>query len=271
MADTLFNYKKKKIMKREFDFYQDVKVTVWARQKFTIEAESKEEALNMVESYKTKDIGASDDSCLIWDTEWMTETWEDISPEENGGCATIELYDAETKEKLGDNSRILIGYQIDFEDKDWPEGLFSFQVFRTKQDAIDYLQDNQIEGYENRLVEIYKGNIEEPSFLGRKIREFGKNEQVLVYGTEDDPYSAIIETEVQVEYDEDLVMVHPVRKDGCSAMDWKEVEAVYIYQKAPGKVCPECGKSLYIEHNDEIDYPYFCPECDENFYKIQAI
>ena len=38
--------------KKEFEFYQDVKVTVWARQKFTIEAESKEEALKMVEKFK---------------------------------------------------------------------------------------------------------------------------------------------------------------------------------------------------------------------------
>ena len=63
---------------KEFEFYQDVKVTVWARQKFTIEAESKEEALKMVEKFKKEDIGASGDSHLIWDTEWMTETWEDI-------------------------------------------------------------------------------------------------------------------------------------------------------------------------------------------------
>ena len=43
--------------KKEFEFYQDVKVTVWARQKFSVEAESKEEALKMVEEFKIKDIG----------------------------------------------------------------------------------------------------------------------------------------------------------------------------------------------------------------------
>lgn len=89
--------------KKSFEFYQDIKVTCWVRQKFSVESESKEEALKAVEKYKTNDISTSDESHLIWDTEWLTETWEEILVEDNDYCATIELYDAESKEMIGDN------------------------------------------------------------------------------------------------------------------------------------------------------------------------
>lgn len=259
--------------KKSFEFYQDVKVTVWARQRFTIEAESKEEALKEVEKFKTEDIGTSEESHLIWDTEWMTETWEDIPVEDNGGGATIELYDVETKVKLGDNSmkeqRELIGYQIDFGEDEWPEGLFSFQVFRTKQDVEDYIFFHELsEKYYDRIVEIQEGDIEEPSFLGTRMRKFGKNEEVMV----DDGlhyYAAIVEVDLTMEDDCETMPVFPVGPDGkCTSP--VDVEAGSVYKKAPGMVCPKCGKPLYIEHNDEIDYPFFCPECDENFYGIEV-
>ena len=34
------------------------------------------------------------------------------------------------------------------------------------------------------------------------------------------------------------------------------------------KVCPHCGNSLYL--SDLPQYSYVCPECDENFYNIEA-
>lgn len=76
-----------------FDFYQDVKVTIWARQKFSIEAESYEEALKQVEKYKTEDASANANGGPDCDIEWLYDTWEPLTPEENGGEPTIELYD----------------------------------------------------------------------------------------------------------------------------------------------------------------------------------
>lgn len=89
---------------KEFRFYQDVKVKTWVRQSFSVEAESKEEALKMVERFKTEDIGSSDEQNLIYDTEWITEAWEEMSVEDNGGFSTIELYDNEFREFLGGNA-----------------------------------------------------------------------------------------------------------------------------------------------------------------------
>ena len=73
-----------------FRFKQDVKVTVWIRQSFTIEGENKEDALKEVERFKTKDVAGEIDD-VEYETLWDTE--ELMLPEEDGGLHTIELYD----------------------------------------------------------------------------------------------------------------------------------------------------------------------------------
>lgn len=74
----------------KFRFKQDVKVTVWVRQSFTIEAENKEDALKKVERFKTVDVTSE-----ILDVELKTlrDTEELMLPEENDNQCTIELYD----------------------------------------------------------------------------------------------------------------------------------------------------------------------------------
>lgn len=84
----------------EYSFYQDVKVEIWQRKYFTIEADSKEEALEKVEEYKRMD--ASEDY-IVGHSEYLYETERVLSPEENDGDATIELYDEETEICLGTN------------------------------------------------------------------------------------------------------------------------------------------------------------------------
>ena len=38
----------------------------------------------------------------------------------------------------------------------------------------------------------------------------------------------------------------------------------------PNAFCPRCGSPLYAETELEIDYPYVCRECDENFYSFEV-
>ena len=261
--------------KKEFEFYQDVKVTVWARQKFTIEAESKEEALKEVEKFKTEDIGSSDDSHLIWDTEWMTETWEDIPVEENGGCATIELYDADTKEMLGDNavskelsamkeSRKVLGYQIHDDEGNLPDDLFSWMVFEKREDAEAYIQFYKLDGF--HISEYNEGDIEEPTFIGYRILKKGER----VYNFDSSPNQedlrgwATVCADVFAMYADQVVFLK------MESGSWNDAEADGVYRIAEGKTCPKCGGSLCIEHMDDIDYPYYCPECDENFYDCEV-
>lgn len=74
----------------KFRFKQDVKVTVWIRQSFTIDAENKEDALKKAERFKTVDVLS--EICEV-ELETLRDTEELMLPEENGGSCTIELYD----------------------------------------------------------------------------------------------------------------------------------------------------------------------------------
>ena len=93
--------------KKTFNFYQDVKVTIWKRQHFSIEAETEEEARELAKQCADKDIYDCDD-IEIDNDEWLYDTEEQITPEENGGCATIEVYEIEGEYKanfLADNTK----------------------------------------------------------------------------------------------------------------------------------------------------------------------
>lgn len=35
--------------------------------------------------------------------------------------------------------------------------------------------------------------------------------------------------------------------------------------------CPKCNMELHPENGIDIDYPYFCESCDENFYTIEVV
>lgn len=219
--------------------------------------------LQKLEGARVYDMTRSDRNGQMLD---LGDFVEDYNDEElDGGWWSIIL----TLPEEQDEERELIGYQIDFGEEPWPEGLFSFQVFRTKKDVEDYIFLEKLdEKYYDRIVEIYRGDIEEPSFLGTIIREFGKNEEVMV----DDGlhfYSAIVEKDITMEDDDETMPVFPIGPNGkCTSP--VDVEVGCVYKKATGKICPKCGKTLYIEHNEEIDYPFFCPECEENFYEFEV-
>ena len=71
----------------EFYYYYDEKVTVWIRNHFTIEARSQEDAdaiaiENMIEPWGIE----------VNEADYLYETDEGLSPENNGGKSTIELY-----------------------------------------------------------------------------------------------------------------------------------------------------------------------------------
>lgn len=84
----------------KFRFKQDVKITVWVRQSFEIEAESKEDALKKVERFKTEDVT---DEINDVECETLWETQELMYPKDNGGSWTIELYD-EHNNLIGQNA-----------------------------------------------------------------------------------------------------------------------------------------------------------------------
>lgn len=86
----------------KYNFYQDTKCVIWQRQHFTVEAESYEKAVMVAEKFKTQNIGASDESYLITDTEYNSESCEMLEVHENDYKATCELYN-EIGEMMGSN------------------------------------------------------------------------------------------------------------------------------------------------------------------------
>ena len=70
----------------EFDFYLDQKHTIWYRNKFTIEAETQDEANEKVAELYRKNELPSDD----WDL--LHDTVELLSVKDNGGEPTEELF-----------------------------------------------------------------------------------------------------------------------------------------------------------------------------------
>jgi hypothetical protein len=81
---------------KTFDFYKDEKNTIWLRLKFSIEAESYEQALEKIKQIEGDPRQSYDDD---GDWEYLYETLEGMDPEDNGGEPTFEIY-SEDKDKL---------------------------------------------------------------------------------------------------------------------------------------------------------------------------
>lgn len=78
-----------------FNFYQDQKHTVWDRHRFSVEATTYEEAVEKVCSIKERLIieSVDDGDDITFDScETLYDTMEHLSPEDNGGCSTLEIY-----------------------------------------------------------------------------------------------------------------------------------------------------------------------------------
>ena len=73
----------------------DCKVTCWERTRFSIEADSYEEAKSTILSWKDKDVNnhiGMDGNINYCDYELNPETVEGLSPAENGNNPTLEIY-----------------------------------------------------------------------------------------------------------------------------------------------------------------------------------
>lgn len=82
---------------RQFEYTQDILVNIWQRMRFTIEAESKEEADKIAAQYRDRDV--SDD--LEVELEYLNETEEFVHPCEYHPI-TIEVFD-DCQRKIADN------------------------------------------------------------------------------------------------------------------------------------------------------------------------
>ena len=86
-------------MKQEFDFYIDERVMIWNRLKFSVEAETLEEAKDMAIFMVTKDREEID----FYDFELLQDTLTEMEVGDNEGNPTLELYCDEDTELIYDN------------------------------------------------------------------------------------------------------------------------------------------------------------------------
>lgn len=66
----------------------------------------------------------------------------------------------------------------------------------------------------------------------------------------------------------------PENKDDAAELlrklDAKLLEEAILSAIAKDKICPKCGGIICYEKVPGVDYPYFCPECDENYYDFEV-
>lgn len=78
----------------KFNLYEDVKVSTWRRYSYEVEAETLEEAVELVKDGEVDSI----------DMEDLHEVDEYLHPDENEGQATQEIYSAEDDKLLYSNA-----------------------------------------------------------------------------------------------------------------------------------------------------------------------
>ena len=58
-----------------------------------------------------------------------------------------------------------VGYQIQNKENETPNGLFSFQVFRTLKSAYNYCKENDVNTQEFFISKVYENEIENITYL----------------------------------------------------------------------------------------------------------
>ena len=78
-------------MNKDFNYYIDRKYTIWARERYYIRAISKDEADKIMHEV----FAGRNENGLSYGFEYLYETSEDMSVQENGGESTMELFESD--------------------------------------------------------------------------------------------------------------------------------------------------------------------------------
>lgn len=120
----------------KYYFTQNVKVVVNQTHFIEVEAESYEQALQMLEPYKTSNIAESNNSNWVYDSEYMEEAEKTLTVQENDYHATCELFD-DNRTLVGDNIQGIV-----------PDDDFLFDKFDSML-SLEYFK--KTDGYEKRI------------------------------------------------------------------------------------------------------------------------
>lgn len=99
-------------------------------------------------------------------------------------------------------------------------------------------------------------------------RTFKKGEEIFAWNYLEPDLNGfgIVLKDVETKDDSDIVYIQ-VNSSGET-----EETADRIYKIADNLICPKCGCVLLHEHGDiRDDYPYYCPDCDENMFECESV
>ena len=205
------------------------------------------------------------------DDEWVQGWYADDSNDTYSSLAYFvdsvlnpqqEQTEAETAttEEHKDFVPYIIGYQICDEDENYPSEFGYWDVFRTKEDAVAYIEES-LDPEEYHVIEEWATPYSKSSmyrFHEMNERTFKKDEKVWITEELHNRYAIICET-VTVRWYNDAVKVKELNKGDNGSVNW--VKSIHILQVDKEKKCPQCGSPLYTQPNTESDHTSYCPEC----------
>lgn len=150
----------------KYFFSQNVKVVVNQTHFIEVEADSYEQALKMMEPYKTTNIAKSENADWIYDSEYMDEADRTVTVQENDYHATCELFD-DKHSWIGDNIQGII-----------PDDDFLFNKLIAIL-SLDYFK--KTDGYEKRIeeyaIEQFERNCHRMELFYENLKEVKEGEE----------------------------------------------------------------------------------------------
>lgn len=97
-------------------------------------------------------------------------------------------------------------------------------------------------------------------------RIFKKGEEIFAWNYLEPDLNGfgIVLEDKEVEEDDEIVYIQ------VNGSGENQETADRIYKLAPNRICSRCGCVVCVEHDEDIDYPYYCPDCQENKYRIEV-
>ena len=136
-----------------------------------------------------------------------------------------------------------------------PEELYSFQVFKTYQECVNWLCQHDYDEDDWEIVEYSDDDIEEPTFINEYGGEYEKIEDI----PDDELEELIIDEVILLNGSVDNLMGENVRQSRESKQHWEN----RLWETAHNEVMNAIDS---IERSDEFDFSAYWDEGDAAWY-----
>ena len=167
--------------------------------------------------------------------------------------------DTEADEEVKSFTSQVIGWQIVDDEQNYPSNFGCWDMFRTKEDAEAYIEDN-LDPEEYHAVEEWStSNVNESHYTIYEMncRTFEKGERVWAKEGFNSRFVQICKKET-VRWGDDVVKVKELNTGDEWIENW--VRADNLYHIMDAKKHAESGLPLHITHIDEKNHTYYSPD-----------